>query len=242
MEFVHRNYKRLQETLSYHIARMKRNNKDAVKIFCVGRNKTGTTSLASFFRMNGFKVGSQEQAELLMEDWAARDFGRIIDYCKTAEVFQDVPFSLPDTYAALDLAFPNSKFILTVRSTPEQWYQSLLNHHTKQMSRTSGPPSEEDLRQYVYRKKYKGFILFMQQVVYGYPNVPLYDKRIYMAHYENHNQHVIDYFKNRSDALLTLNLAQASAHEKLCNFVGLNPATAKGIPHENRSDEMKKKT
>ncbi len=237
MKYINSGYARSRELTSYFLSRLERPDINKIKIFCIGRNKTGTTSLASFFRKNGYKVGDQGQAELLMEDWAKRDFKRIIEYCNTAEVFQDVPFSLPDTFQALDQAFPKSKFILSLRSTPEEWYQSLVNHHIREMSSTSGPPSEDDLRQYKYRKKYKGFILFMQQVVYGYPEIPLYDSKAYMAHYENHNKQVIEYFKNRSNDLLIINLNDPTAFENICHFINLDPKKAKQIPHLNRGKD-----
>lgn len=67
------------------------------KIFCIGRHKTGTTSLAQEFEMLDFVVGDQRAGELLLEDWVKRDFKRIIKYCYTAQVFQDTPFALPYT-------------------------------------------------------------------------------------------------------------------------------------------------
>lgn len=210
------------------------------KIFCIGRNKTGTTSLASFFRTNGYRVGNQERAELLVEDWAKRDFTRIIRYCETAEVFQDVPFSLADTYRAMDQAYPGSKFILTLRASPEEWYNSLLSHHSKMFSSGGGIPSEDDLRRVKYRGKYEGWLLFMQKAVYGYPTVPLYDKQAYMAHYEKHNVQVMDYFRFRPDDLLVVNLSDEHAFERLCLFVGMDPSRAKPLPHRNRSSEMKR--
>ena len=237
MKVIKKRYQKTREYLGYYIARMNRKNRDTAKIFCIGRNKTGTTSLASFFRSNGYKVGNQEKAEMLMEDWARRDFNRIIEYCETAEVFQDVPFSLPDTYEALDHAFPGSKFILTIRSTPEEWYQSLTSHHSKRMSSIRELPSEEDLRQYEYRGKYKGYLLFIQQAVYGYPAVPLYDKNAYMEHYKKYNTKVVEYFKNRPGDFLALNLNEPDAFQKICLFIGLNPVHASPIPHLNRSKD-----
>jgi hypothetical protein len=87
------------------------------KIFVIGRNKTGTTSLGHALYSMGFRIGHQPTAELLLEDWAKRNFRSIIDYCKTANAFQDVPFSLDYTYQALNHAFPGSKFILSVGSS-----------------------------------------------------------------------------------------------------------------------------
>ena len=52
------------------------------KLFCIGFNKTGTTSLAAALFSFGLRVGDQAQAELLLDDWARRDFRRIIAYCR----------------------------------------------------------------------------------------------------------------------------------------------------------------
>ncbi len=88
------------------------------KIFCIGRNKTGTTSLHAALIEMGIVVGRQRHAELMIGDWSKRDFRRLISFCRTAQAFQDIPFSLPYTFQALDMAFPRSKFILTVRESP----------------------------------------------------------------------------------------------------------------------------
>ena len=60
----------------------------------------------------GFRVGNQAKAERLMEDWAQRKFHNIVEYCKSADAFQDAPFSNDYTYQVMDYAFPESKFVL----------------------------------------------------------------------------------------------------------------------------------
>ena len=94
------------------------------KIFCIGGNKTGTTSIKKVLEDLGYRIGDQRTAELLMEDWGKRDLRRLIRYCHTADAFQDVPFSYVYTFQAMDAAFPGSKFILTLRNSYDQWYQS----------------------------------------------------------------------------------------------------------------------
>lgn len=125
------------------------------KIFCVGFNKTGTTSLKKEMEDLGFAVGNQRKAELLFDDWVKRDFRRLKKYCYTAQFFQDAPFSFPYTFIALDQFFPKSKFILTIRDSSEQWYNSLINFHGKKWGNGNIPPTAEDLKRAVYI--YKGF-------------------------------------------------------------------------------------
>ena len=43
------------------------------KIFVIGSNKTGTTSLGAALKNLGFRLGNQLEAEMLIDDWAHRD-------------------------------------------------------------------------------------------------------------------------------------------------------------------------
>ena len=68
------------------------------KVFCIGENKTGTTSLFHTFTHLKYKIGQQRPAELLLDDYLNGNHEPIINYCNSAEFFQDIPFSKPKTY------------------------------------------------------------------------------------------------------------------------------------------------
>ena len=104
-----------------------------------GANKTGTTSVAAALDALGFTLGDQPTAERLIDDWAVRDFDGIVSYCRSADAFQDIPFSLDYTYQAVDQAFPGAKFILTVRSSAADWYESLTRSHAGIVGRGRRP-------------------------------------------------------------------------------------------------------
>lgn len=207
--------------------------KPAKKIFVIGRNKTGTTSVAKALADGGYRVGDQRQAEWLMDDWIARDFRRIARYCRTADAFQDVPFSLAYTYQAMDQAFPGqAKFILTVRDNAEQWYESLVRYHSRLLQLPYCPPRVADLQAFPY--VYPGWLWRQQEIVYGATESSVYDRELYMQHYREHNRAIMTYFRHRPRDLLVLNLAEESASERLCRFLDL-PTGAIEIPHLNRS-------
>lgn len=201
------------------------------KIFCVGRNKTGTTSLEAALRSLGFRMGLQARGEMLSRDWAKRDFSRIVGLCRTADAFQDVPFSRDYTFQALDLHFPGSKFILSVRDSPEQWYDSLIRYQTKIVNK-GRVPTADDLKEFSYR--YKGYLWEAAQLAHGVDEKTLYDKEIYISHYLNHNRQVIEYFRHRPSALLVLNVAEANAMERLYAFLGIEHR-GQQMPHLNKS-------
>ena len=194
-------------------------NKNYDKVFCIGFNKTGTTSLEKALTTFGFSLGNQPAAEMLITEYMEEKYDRIIRFCHTADAFQDAPFSLPGLYKVLDKEFPKSKFILTVRDSDEQWYNSLIKFHTKLYSSDKNRiPNEEDLSNALYR--YKGLSLETKKI-YGYPEVPLYDENKYREYYNNHNKSVREYFRNRDKDLLVLNVAENGSYKKLADFLGV---------------------
>ncbi|MGB5965064.1 MAG: sulfotransferase [Sulfurimonadaceae bacterium] len=201
------------------------------KVFCVGQNKTGTTTVEAVLKSLGYKMGDQVKGEMLMSEWAVRDFKNIVNLCKTADAFQDIPFSNDFTYTVLDYAFPKSKFILTVRDNKDEWYESITRFHTKLVGKDR-LPTADDLKEFNYR--YKGFLWEAQQVKYGIDETTVYDYEIYTDQYEMHNHRVQEYFKHRPEDLLVLNLSEDNAMEKLYTFLGIN-YNGEDMPHLNAS-------
>ncbi|MEL7145979.1 MAG: sulfotransferase [Bacteroidota bacterium] len=202
------------------------------KVFCIGRNKTGTTSMGKLLRSLGYKVAPQEEAELMIEDWYKGDFSNIIRFTKRkGQAFQDLPYSLPNTYKILDEAFPNSKFILTVRDSSEVWYTSLTSFHAKVFG-NGKLPTKEDLMNSTYRRK--GFAWQVNRYLHTTPEDDLYHKETLISEYETYNQSVIEYFNNQPNKLLVINLKQEDAAQKIATFLGLEDATVQ-MPWENKT-------
>lgn len=202
------------------------------KIFCIGLNKTGTTSLSKAMQEIGYICGNQMQAERLIYAWGLRDYKRIINYCYSAQFFQDIPFSLPYTYMCLDQAFPGSKFILTLRDSPQEWYNSLTSFHGNMWGKDNRIPTKEDLQKSSYHKK--GWAWEVNRLVFKTPDTDPYDKTQLIKFYEQHNENVIEYFRHRSEDLLILNVSDDKAYIKLCEFFNINKVE-KEFPWENKT-------
>ncbi len=201
------------------------------KVFCIGQNKTGTTTVEAVLKSLGYKMGNQAKAESLIYEWSKRDFKNIIKLCKTADAFQDIPFSNDFTFVALDCAFPGSKFILTIRNDKDEWFESLTRFHTKIVGKDR-LPTADDLKEFNYR--YKGFLWDAQTLKYGIDERTLYDYNIYTNYYENYNKRIHEYFKYKMENLLVLNLSDKDAMEKLYTFLGIKYNGQK-LPHLNKS-------
>jgi hypothetical protein len=93
------------------------------KIFGIGFQKTGTSSLKRALRQLGYRVAT---ALGVHDPHIARDvydlaFGQLDRY----DAFQDNPWAI--LYKELDEWCPGSKFILTVRPV-DKWLPSIVNH------------------------------------------------------------------------------------------------------------------
>lgn len=209
----------------------KRERKRRQKIFCIGFNKTGTTSLTKVFKKHKYKVAPQNLGEKLFKDWAENNFTNIIKLCERYKAFQDRPFSMPNTYKHLDEAFPNSKFILTVRSSSDEWYNSFIRFQ-KKIFGGKLTPNSSILKRSTYC--YKGWMYDVIKSQYNTPDDDLYNKEKLVSVYSKHNKEVIEYFKDRPDDLLVMNLKDKDSYQKFCKFVEERPRL-ETFPHLNRT-------
>lgn len=187
------------------------------KVFCIGCNKTGTTSLEKELVALGYILGDQRQAELLYDaHYFKGNFAPIIDYCRSAEAFQDAPFSCPETFKHLDKAFPKAKFILSVRDDAEQWYRSITRFHAKSFN-DGKIPTYEVLKEVDYlRKGYAATIIDL----FGSTKEEPYHKESLIKFYNGHNESVMKYFSARPNDLLVINLSRAGDYQRFLDFLG----------------------
>ncbi len=205
------------------------------KIFIIGFNKTGTTSLKWLFEYWGFNVGKQQYAELLSIYWYKYgDYENILKYCDSAQVFQDRPFSSQDFYKKLYNKYPDALFILTIRDSPDQWFNSLKSYHAKAVGLPSHEtPKKEDLNRASYI--YPGFMFDVVCGNYNHPEVPLYDKKTYLNFYTDHINKVEEYFQDKPDQLIKINVSMQEDFKKLCNFLKIKEHNLKSFPHKNKT-------
>jgi hypothetical protein len=187
------------------------------KVFCIGLNKTGTTSLEKFMEIHGFRCGDQVKGELLLSDFSAGNFQTILDFCETADFFQDLPFSVPGCYSILLNAYPDAKYILTVRDSADVWYESLVRFHESVFGK---PLTKELLMNAKYR--YKGFAWQANRALYGSPEKDPYNRESLIETYHKHHAEVTDAFENRKN-LLVLNVGEEIAVSKLSAFLEIEP-------------------
>ena len=178
------------------------------KIFGIGFHKTATTSLAEALKYLGYRVTGPDGVD--NSNIANEVYEMAFDLADKFDAFQDNPW--PILYKELDVRYPGSKFVLTVRPA-EDWIKSMVNHFNEK---------ETPMRQWIYGV--------------GHPRG---NENLYLARYNRHNNEVIEYFKGRPEDLLVLRITAGEGWEKLCPFLGTAiPAVA--FPRANTAPERER--
>jgi hypothetical protein len=176
------------------------------KVFCIGFHKTGTTSMMHALTILGYRVTGPNH--VFTRDIARRLEGIVEALSHKHDAFQDNPWPL--VYRQMDRLHPGSKFILTLRDE-DKWLESNLKH---------------------FRRKNSP----MRELIYG-PGAahPKGNEELYKARLRRHNQEVMEYFADRPDDLLVIDITRNPGWEPLCSFLGL-PVPDAPFPHANKRD------
>ncbi len=170
------------------------------RIFGIGMHKTATTSLHHALGILGLDSAHWKSAHWAKAIWnEVRATGRSStvedNYC-----LSDLP--IPLLYRELDTAYPNSKFILTIRDEDE-WIESVRKHWSNDNEFNSAWATDPFTHQ-IHRELYgqKGF-----------------DRNVFLERYRRHNREVIKYFEGRPNDLLVMDMDEGGDWFKLCRFL-----------------------
>ncbi len=171
------------------------------KVFGVGLNKTGTTTLGACLAQLGFD--HVEYARELAQAYVEGRMEPLWDAADRHESFEDWPW--PFLWRELAARYPDARFVLTVRRSPEVWLASLIRH-----AYCLEPDDQLDRMYYGYR-------------------FPDNARREYLAFYERHNREVREALGERCRVLCW---ETGDGWAELCDFLELEAPEAP-FPHAN---------
>jgi hypothetical protein len=175
-----------------------------MKVFGIGLNKTGTKTLGVCLNQLGYAHKSVDRPAF--ELFKKGDINGLFNIIDKYDSFEDWPWPL--IYKEVDEKYPDSKFILTIRKTPESWFKSLCRH-----ADYTGPTE--------FRKH-----------IYGY-EMPRKHKQHHLDFYDKHVKDVTDYFKSQPEKLLIVCWENGDGWEKLSSFLGFDCPNVP-LPHTNK--------
>lgn len=182
------------------------------KVFCIGFQKTGTSSLRDALSQIGYNVTGVFGRDVPLEELKRTYVDRGLEIARQFDAVEDMPWPL--MFRELDEAFPGSKFILTMRET-DRWYNSIAGHFG------ANP-------------------YHIQQLTYGDDApAPVGHEARYREVYDAHNQAVRDYFADRPDDLLELWLERGHGWSELGAFLGRSDVPEGQFVHTNSNKQRR---
>ena len=183
------------------------------KVFGLGLSKTGTTSLAAALNTLGIKTIWYPHDEKTLAELRSGVYRlSILEEYDGAVDTPIVPY-----YAQLDNVYPNSKFILTIREK-NSWLRSAENHW-------KGATTGRNIRLDSFRE-------FIRSAVYG---TVVFNPDRFSWVYDTHERNVRQYFEDRPNDLLILDICGGEGWEKLCGFLDLETTPHIPFPHMRKS-------
>ena len=233
-------------------------SQDYSKVFGVGYNKTGTTTLEAIFKFYGLECPNQQEQEIqLTKQVLACNYGPLKSFVSKYDAFQDLPFSQGDTFIVADALFPNSKFILTERD-PDLWFESMCSFHKKMFEIDDlSTLTEQDVIEkfnYLYRgythlikRRFLTFYDGYQRnvswhLLYSRRSVRwdlLYNREYYIEQYLDRNQRIKKYFSEASERLLIIDVTAEADTARICDFLNIPTEFKIPMPHLKKSSSVK---
>jgi len=192
---------------------MEKNITRKPKIICIGFQKTGTTSLKGALEILGYSVGGNK-SKLLLPILQNR-WHKIVRVLNRYDVVEDNPWAI--IYRQIDHLVPGCKYIFTYRD-PESWYESVERYFRLPRAR---PP----LHEWIYGRG-KGLIAV--------------EKENSISIYNQHIQGIREYFGDRPNDLLEIDISKGDEWKSLCDFLG-DDIPDSPFPHKRDSTRKKKK-
>lgn len=153
----------------------------------------------------------------LIPKYFTGNYKPIVKYARKYTCFQDSPWNYPGMYQLFEKAYPNSKFILTIRDS-KRWLSSW-----KAWTRRHGGIDRMPYGPLVHKNIYG-----VEDKIEG--NEEKYLEEKYLEFYNTNNLKIIAHF---GDRLLIFDFEAGDGWEKLCKFLN-KPPINKDIPHLNK--------
>lgn len=186
------------------------------KVFVIGLNKTGTTSLGLALSMLGYNLCPESKLyqKTHFEKINDGDFSILDKFILKYNAFQDRPWNHPKVYQYIDKNYDNCKFILTLRDS-QKWIESCKKWNNK------------------VRLNRQSYYKTVSKICYGIEDF-LSDESVMLNTFNSWAAEIIEYFKNK-DNLLLFDFVKSDNWGEICSFLNENTPN-KTFPHANKTN------
>lgn len=165
-----------------------------MKVFGIGLSKTGTTSLAKALEILGYSTKDC----LGVNSYSSGDLSSIDQQVLDSyDALTDTP--IPSFYRELYQKYPDAKFILTVRDM-DGWLKSCRKQFTAKLA-----AKQTDAHNKLFEDLY---------------GTAIFEEDSFRSGYERFAKLALEFFENKPDSLLVMDVIKGDGWEALCPFLG----------------------
>ncbi len=175
------------------------------RVAVVSLHKTGTTSISLLLSRNGYIVTGPDR--VVFDCWRKGDFKKVDEYLELYTAYQDDPWYL--LYPYIYDKYPDTKFIYLERDESE-WLESVQNFYARDR-----------------------FNNRVRRYVYGH-NDSIENAELYLETYRNHRQKVLDFFKDKPNSLISIDIKKNEDYYRLKDFLELTNKRVHRFPLVNK--------
>lgn len=211
------------------------------KLFCIGFNKTATSTIEAVLRGSGLRMPKQlEQESRLLGALDEGDYAALRAFCADYDAFQDLPFSQGRTYVACDALFPHARFVLTVRDEGA-WADSYIRYYRREYGLEDVDRFDEATfrdRNLYLRAGYVHRVLrpLLTEARAGEAVVRwdlAFDRDFLIHRYRERNAEIRSHFHRRPADLLELDPTREADTARLLAFLGRDDIAPAPFPRVN---------
>lgn len=208
---------------AYHLLSSYMHKRQAPKIFQIGFNKCGTTTLYNFFQNNGIRSIHNDAGKLASsihsnysnnKKLLSKKYEQHQAFFDMENVFEHPPkYIYLELYKELDKQYPGSKFILNTRDK-QAWLRSRARHYIRRLDKD-----------------------YLDKLADQYQLTKIEMLEQWEREWDQHQNAVIEYFKNRPNDLLVFNIDTDSPNKLVAFFkdMQLDPSLYKHTDPSQKS-------
>jgi hypothetical protein len=196
-------------------------------VICIGLNKSGTTSFHTGLQKLGYNLFPETTGHnVLLPDVYHNNFGTTISALENEryDLYQDMPYSLPNVYRKLYNFRPNDIYVLTVRNDVDNFVQSCLKFYKRHFDFGDIKKFDETLTfNFTHSSVVNINLINLWYAQFELWNITSFDnlEQKLKDVYNKHNDGVIDFFeKEKCSNFKVVNVSKQNEFKNFANWLG----------------------
>jgi hypothetical protein len=207
-------------------------------VYCIGLNKSGTTSLTQAFEKLGYRSFPENQLfHYVQNDVYFGDYGKLFSVIENPQFnfFNDIPFSFPKVYEKIYERRPNDIFVLTLRRDAKAWAKTCMRFWDCLVSENF--KNDRSFIHTYYADNSEKYLINHATPMFefwGLENVDNLEEKLINI-YEQHTKDCLEFFKDKKNFIM-VDIEKKGEYKRLTDWLGVENEEL-DFPWENKNQK-----